>query len=189
MTMSTINTGGAAFPMSAGTGHAGDNNVGMSLRDFFVAHAPAEPQAWFKPTLPPKPQIPADMNWCENCRDGVDACTTPAVCDGMRGILRAKTEWEHEEAKQHLIQWPSAWADEMLKARGAKESVVLTKEEVVGYAGRSERVPVGSLVTIPAYEYEVLRQIQFYALHGRTHETLIGWLSVLKKIDDGEVLP
>lgn len=37
-----------AFPL-------GTAEPGMTLRDYFAAHAPAEPQSWFEPTMPPGP--------------------------------------------------------------------------------------------------------------------------------------
>ncbi len=30
----------------------------MELRDYFMAHAPAKPQPWFEPKMPPRPESP-----------------------------------------------------------------------------------------------------------------------------------
>lgn len=59
------------------------------LRDYLIAHAPVVPQTWFKPDMPEQPPT-------------------------MHGRL----DWHTEYHKQLYIQWPSAWADEQLKARG-----------------------------------------------------------------------
>ena len=36
-----------------------ENRRGMSLRAYFAAHAPAEPQGWFEPEIAPMPTAPA----------------------------------------------------------------------------------------------------------------------------------
>ncbi|MFA5377415.1 MAG: hypothetical protein WC455_16810 [Dehalococcoidia bacterium] len=76
--------GGPAFPI--GSGDMRDPH-GMSLRDYFIAHAPAEPQEWFTP----------------RDRDGDASC---AIFVG-----------DEDYVKQRFIQWPAAWADEQIKAR------------------------------------------------------------------------
>jgi len=63
----------------------------ISLRDYFIAHAPAEPQPWFMPVMPPAPDLEIFADEYSN--------------------------WLTEQAKQRYIQWPAAWADEMLVAR------------------------------------------------------------------------
>lgn len=80
---------------AAGLGHPG-----MTLRDYFIAHAPADPQPWFSPVLPeaPKGRIGADRKITSESREEFDA-------------------WKLECVKQHFVQWPAAWADEILKAR------------------------------------------------------------------------
>lgn len=72
---------------------------GMSLRDFFIAHAPAEPQPWFEPKVPPRPE-------------GEKPSTASSVLLGL-----PPSAWEIERAKQRYIQWPAAWADAMLAER------------------------------------------------------------------------
>jgi hypothetical protein len=58
--MSADKTGGSAFPKQPiwrtpdGMEITMDQG-GMTLRDYFIAHAPAEPQPWFAPVMPPKP--------------------------------------------------------------------------------------------------------------------------------------
>lgn len=73
---------------------------GMTLRDYFIAHAPADPQPWFEPVMKkrPKPifEDPADED-CVNYHE-----------------VRA---WDEDYKKQRYIQWPGAWADEQIKLR------------------------------------------------------------------------
>jgi hypothetical protein len=124
--------GGPAFPASLcddGFDSVSAGYGGMSVRDYFIAHAPAEPQPWFspvmttkKPLLPPRNeltteqlrQLDADMADCDP-----DNCD-PAVLDFARRLSEARAareDWGNECNKQRYIQWPAAWADEMLKQR------------------------------------------------------------------------
>lgn len=64
---------------------------GMTLRDYFIAHAPAEPWGWFKPVMPPMTDNLLEMGFDGKCY--------------------------LEEERQRLIQWPAFWADTMLKDR------------------------------------------------------------------------
>lgn len=130
--------GGAAFPspgvvVTDGRGdpyHQGAYE-GMTLRDYFMAHAPAEPQPWFKPAMPAHPAapgIPKDMTdeerheW-RGIGEYFDAkdCTSPRI--RVYGLAyeawqKADRAWMVDQEKQRYIQWPAAWADEMLKQRG-----------------------------------------------------------------------
>ncbi|PKL40915.1 MAG: hypothetical protein CVV44_04150 [Spirochaetae bacterium HGW-Spirochaetae-1] len=75
---------------------------GMSLRDYFIAHAPAEPQPWFTPIMDIKrPQPHFDSSRSGNCLNRM-----------------ALDSWDNEYDKQRHLQWPVAWADAMLAARG-----------------------------------------------------------------------
>jgi hypothetical protein len=51
--MSKQNDGGPAFPL-----HHVAGSDGMSLRDYFAAHAPEEQAKWFFPVMPRKPTAP-----------------------------------------------------------------------------------------------------------------------------------
>lgn len=91
---------------------------GMTLRDYFIAHAPAEPQQWFRPQMPPRPVTRYVSE------DGQQEFTSRAAAEdavGEEGYTNvnsdAQRQWETEFTKQRYIQWPAAWADEMLKAR------------------------------------------------------------------------
>ncbi|URI11039.1 hypothetical protein MW290_18900 [Aquincola tertiaricarbonis] len=122
--MSAINDGGPAFPAAGMTGR------GLSLRDYFIAHAPVEPQPWFRPTMPPAPDIPALDQAPQEVREELEHSDYDEWLDpaDMSPAARAWHEqreaakktfavWSQEKNKQWLVQWPSAWADEMLKAR------------------------------------------------------------------------
>jgi hypothetical protein len=124
------NTGGAAFPYYLHrTG--GKYEPGMTLRDYFIAHAPAEPQPWFEPTMPhPKPEAPAwpaftddehaQYNSWRNGGREVEEIESVQVASFARQTIfyaNQREDWEHDYQKQRLVQWPAAWADEMLKAR------------------------------------------------------------------------
>lgn len=58
-----------------------------SVRDYYITHAPLEPQKWFIPFME-----------AERPKDGF-------------------LDWDREFEKQRYLQWPIAWADEMLKTR------------------------------------------------------------------------
>ena len=103
-----------------------------TLRDYFIAHAPAEPQPWFRPTMPnecPNPPPPPDDMTPEEevdragYMDGIlmvwdvrsnRLATYLREYESWRTCRRA---WDQDHAKNTYIQWPAAWADAMLKAR------------------------------------------------------------------------
>ena len=71
----------------------------VSLRDYFAAHAPEEPQGWFAPVM-------------------------PTVCPDPFGDKDAYDEWQAVCRTERLIQWPHAWADAVIasdKALKARE--------------------------------------------------------------------
>lgn len=141
--MSEVDDGGPAFPMpqqlySKRAWNNDDTQIiagqrGLSLRDWFIAHAPAEPQAWFAPTVPPKPELPdrfkelseEDRRELERLdefpvsviaeEEGNEAVR--AFCQRKSEAFDAQQAWEAELKKQRYIQWPVAWAEAVLKAR------------------------------------------------------------------------
>lgn len=127
--MDHTNNGGPAFPIP-GLQNYSDFN-GMTLRDYFIAHAPAEPQAWFEPKMPtPRPQLPtssslseADQSdWHDERLDhDPEGCSAElhAFAEARRNYDRTVRAWDREYSKQWCIQWPAAWADEQLRAREA----------------------------------------------------------------------
>lgn len=102
---------------------------GMTLRDYFMAHAPAEPQSWFLPVMPPAPKVLRaehieDRQIREDVIRADHADSDPETDAGME-FVRQRSEaqaqfdqWEAERKKQRYIQWPAAWADAMLDQRG-----------------------------------------------------------------------
>jgi hypothetical protein len=138
--MSEMKDGGPAFPVeldwSSGEprGKQTDNRTGwhegLSAVDYFMAHAPAEPQSWFKPVMEPAPKgvdFPADMTyderneyhgWGEYLGTGDLKCPRiRAYAEAVEAHEKLRRAWDAEFTKQHYIQWPRAWALEMLKER------------------------------------------------------------------------
>jgi len=96
------NDGGQAFPVSIHNLHV----KGMSLRDYFAAHAPRRAQWWFEPTMPPRPESMYDHDH------------PSAQCFECCAVNYVEVEaWQTERRRQFLIQWPYAWADVMLAER------------------------------------------------------------------------
>ncbi len=107
----------------------GEAAVGMTLRDYYIAHAPVEPQDWFKPKMDfPRPLIPdwsrvqdpvlrEELIQCVNL--DVDAESAKAIewLDQRATIAAEQLTWDDEFSKKRYTQWPAAWADEMLNAR------------------------------------------------------------------------
>jgi hypothetical protein len=99
----------------------------MTMREYFIAHAPAEPQPWFKPAMEDQPILPSPAELCEQDRDAWhredmeysrDSCSEALLDFDARhtAALNARTEWSREKQKQTYIQWPLAWADEIIAA-------------------------------------------------------------------------
>lgn len=103
---------------------------GLAARDYFIAHAPAEPQPWFKPVMRSRPIAPtrpadftpAERNEISGRGDYIDtedmleprAKAYSAAMDVFEKALRV---YNAELEKQRYVQWPAAWADAMLIAR------------------------------------------------------------------------
>ena len=97
-----------------------EGKTGMSLRDYFIAHAPAEPQPWFMPVMPPAPDLSVWVGESGRKYDGERAAmgSEEGLCGKVRPVnADAYYAWRNEQAKQRYVQWPAAWADEMLKQR------------------------------------------------------------------------
>lgn len=122
-----IGDGGPAFPRD----HAHDGHNGMTLRDYFIAHAPAEPQPWFAPAMPhPEPVMPPYPELTEvekqehreyNAGDcDIEEISSPSLAGYLRSLVfyeRQLADWREDFNRQRYIQWPAAWADAMLRAR------------------------------------------------------------------------
>lgn len=100
-------------------------------RLYLMAHAPAEPQMWFQPTMPgPKPahpKQPLDLTdeerhelsgWREDYID-ISSMKQPrarAYAETTDAHRAAEREWSAAYRKATLIQWPRAWADAVIGA-------------------------------------------------------------------------
>lgn len=128
--------GGDAFPFPGSDGdfdeHIGGPSRGMKLRDYFIAHAPAKPQPWFLPTmLADCPLVPsvggiADADLRRRVNDYFDVDGSGDFPDDVlrwvhthQEAAKAQEAWQAEFRKQTFVQWPIAWADEILAAKEA----------------------------------------------------------------------
>lgn len=102
--MNSEKNGGPAFPLQLlGT-------TGMSLRDYFAAHAPADYHSWFTPTMPerPAPQFDHDHPNERRCQQEFD-------CHAVNA--EELSAYDDARREQYELQWPYAWADAMLTLR------------------------------------------------------------------------
>jgi hypothetical protein len=108
----------AAFPRPVGNNgaahfedrYANEEQAGMTLREYFAAHAPKTPQAWFSPVMAtPRPEETWDHEH--------DKCD---YCERLPVNWKERNAWSAEREKQRLIQWPWAWADAVLAAGGVE---------------------------------------------------------------------
>ncbi|APQ14607.1 hypothetical protein BJP27_24475 (plasmid) [Pseudomonas oryzihabitans] len=112
---------------------------GMSLRAYLVAHAPAEPQAWFEPVFPevveptpfPANSWPAKLidhavanNWDQEQIDyqvGMQLVEEERVEELKARIAQSIAARRQRQAdienteRERYLQWPLAWADAMLE--------------------------------------------------------------------------
>jgi hypothetical protein len=112
--------GGPAFPRPASefteSGTLLDGNIavpatnGMSLRDYFAAHAPHEMAGWYVPTMPPRPPIEwgHDHPHERQCEREYDC--VPVNVDEL-------SAYDDRRREEYERQWPYAWADAMLAER------------------------------------------------------------------------
>lgn len=143
--MSAQDNGGPAFPQPLAADPNGGsytssldcNEGGMTLRDYFIAHAPVEPQPWFSPVLPTK-EVPLprftemytdvtdEERGAFNRYDPEYVRVEDVEQERVRNYLFQKEEQRKRDCaysamaeRERLVQWPAAWADEMLKARAS----------------------------------------------------------------------
>lgn len=143
--------GGPAFPvLDEVNGKEVVGGFGMSLRDYFAAHAPKRPHEWFTPVMdttePKYPARPTPLhpdterilnNWerdpCYDLFDNhgkptdygtnlapIDYAAVFAWTVAIEDYHESIREWRERRTKAFFVQWPYAWADEQLKAREAK---------------------------------------------------------------------
>lgn len=126
-------TGGAAFPRTAfdkdGTLTTFDAEfTGMTLRDYFAAHAPLEPQPWFKVTdlldysLRPSyssKDAPDELKVAVSAYNN-EEYGSPIYMRGEVWVKEQKNllyEFDSKAEYLRLTRWPFAWADAMIEAR------------------------------------------------------------------------
>lgn len=110
--------GGPAFPVpmvSDGDAVGDVNERGMSLLDYFAAHAPRKAHSWYSPTVPPRPEPMFSHNHPHERQ-----------CDGTYDCVPANVEelndYDKEHRKQFAVQWPYAYAAAMLAERNKRSA-------------------------------------------------------------------
>jgi hypothetical protein len=96
-----------------------------------MAHAPAEPQKWFKPILPPQPVVPLiadidDDDLRADLHDWSSDQGQPQTPEGIAWVenynrqYEAHLAWIGDQVKQKYVQWPAAWADAVIASGAPK---------------------------------------------------------------------
>lgn len=107
-----------------------EGTEGMTIRQYFMAHAPAEPQQWFKPVVGPRPTMPdkykeltfeqqklwADLEGEFADDRTVDGYAVNAFDYKWRQAREACEAYDAEYVRQRYAQWPAVWADAVLAA-------------------------------------------------------------------------
>lgn len=120
-----------AFPQLLQAGDMAQSTGGLKLRDYFIAHAPADPQPWFTPAMPPQPrqrmEKPDDLTKEEReelagwhdylSAEDMNQPRARTIAEDWERHKREYSAWRSEQEKQRYIQWPAAWADAMLAER------------------------------------------------------------------------
>jgi hypothetical protein len=131
-----------AFPLYVPTperGDASEVNEGMTLRDYFAAHAPLEQWPHYEAQLPPRPKepmteiigndgeapTPAQARYLNDWRSdpNFEPDKYPQFSNWIAAWLAywpALHDWHEERKKQRLIQWPYFYADTILAERERK---------------------------------------------------------------------
>jgi hypothetical protein len=114
-----MSDGGSAFPRLESlqaslnrynqTDYVAHMADGMSLRDYFAAHAPVEPWSFFQPEMSPRPVT----QWHEGH-------PTEQCFECIPENWQAQADWDKERTRQRVIQWPWFYADVMLAERARK---------------------------------------------------------------------
>jgi hypothetical protein len=100
----------------------------MTMRDYFIAHAPADIPNWFNPVMRPCPAVPSHTQIADDATRqdvviAMDCGTDPETPAGQAWIEQrneaatAQEAWQHEFRRERYLQWPAAWADLMLIER------------------------------------------------------------------------
>lgn len=89
--------------------------IEVSLFAYFMAHAPAEPQPWFQPAMCEPPKSDPAWRFCDNCKHDMGDCEKNADCAKILAYRRAFAYWQERRDRERLLQWPAAWAAEMVQ--------------------------------------------------------------------------
>lgn len=95
----------------------------LTVLEYFMARAPQLPQSWFEPVFsepcPPEVWASADGKTKFTSKEAAEAhCGVQMYRDYRDLNAKAIREWHREREKQRLLQWPRAWAIEVLKTAG-----------------------------------------------------------------------
>ncbi len=96
-------------------------------RDFFAAHAPAEPAHWFVPKNVPDPPYWAEHSknptphGCTAIKNHCEKCDEYFVREAAFKAEQDRRASDYELAR--YVQWPWAWADAVILAGGHDESL------------------------------------------------------------------
>lgn len=100
----------------------------LTRLEYFAAMAPAEPQPWFTPVMPPRPEAPA-WHYIKNpalqaeMKDVIRDGGEPETDEGRAWLAhylekkKAEENWSVEYQKQRFVQWPMAWAKAVLETQ------------------------------------------------------------------------
>jgi hypothetical protein len=158
--MTVTNTSSSpAFPQAvaeiqgqaAASREFGDGAGGMTIRQYFAAHAPRYAEPWFQPLMPAAPERPNDAmlaglpepvrgyatSWQSDRSFDLSTDVPPdphlaALVDPHRETLAAyeaawtrytdeSQAWQHELLRQRMAQWAWHWADMVLAAQGEQQ--------------------------------------------------------------------
>lgn len=110
---------------------------GMTLRDYFAAHAPKEVPGWFKPAMPDKPKSMASLfdhfrhnslmalyddesgEWVDDAGEVPQQFKDEVAryIESMALNFDQIKDWHREYERQKIFQWPWTYADGMLQSR------------------------------------------------------------------------
>lgn len=113
----SADNGGSAFPVVLPDGVSWDG--GMTLRDYFIAHAPTNPWPIFAPTMPTKRPIPGPWKSDDGKMTYATSAAAERDCGDCYYCLNQEEldAWDADKKYQTYAQWPAYWADAMLKER------------------------------------------------------------------------
>ena len=126
--------GGPLYPGSRKFGDGEELHYpGASLRDYFIAHAPAEVPEWFLATMTWEcPLVPSwdamtldqrnaveQLDFYDDERDFPGRAEAAEWVRKREEATKGQEAWQAEFRRECTLQWPLYWADEMLKRRAA----------------------------------------------------------------------